>query len=87
MTPPYQFYRSSRLCPECRSVLLTAAPLNRTFTQGILHRLGITCYCVRCNSRYRATGWLRYRWIWWAGPIGRWIWWQTATLELTLSPL
>lgn len=55
------------------------------FLQGPLQRLGVTCYCVACNRRYRATGRIRYGWIGWLGPFGRWLWWQTAGLELTLS--
>ena len=80
----YQFYGTFRRCPECGATLLTATPLTRQFTQGLLQRLGITCYCVRCNTRYRATTRLRYQAVAWLGPVGWWIWWQTTSLEQTL---
>jgi len=85
LAPAFQFYPVPRACPSCRSRLVTATPLTRTFTQGILHSLGITCYCVRCNNRYRAASSLRYAFVAWLGPVGRWLWWQTASLELTLQ--
>ena len=66
--------------------MLTAVPVSRTHLQGPLHRLGITCYCVSCNSRYRAKGRLRYEWVGWLGPVGRWVWWLAAELEVTLQP-
>ncbi|MBI3615384.1 MAG: hypothetical protein HY211_02590 [Candidatus Omnitrophica bacterium] len=81
---PYQFYRTFRRCPSCGARLLTATPLTVRFTKGLLQNLGITCYCVRCNTRYRATSRLRFWWVAWAGPIGRWLWWQTTSLEVTL---
>lgn len=84
MTLPYQFYPTFRLCPTCRGRLLTATPLTREFTQGLLQSLGITCYCVQCNTRYRATSKLRYGLVAWLEPVGRWLWWQTTSLEVTL---
>ncbi len=86
MMPPYQFYRTYRPCPSCHAVLATITPLNRQFTQGLLQQLGITCYCVRCNNRYRATSWLRFIAVAWAGPLGRWLWWKSVRLELTVQP-
>ena len=46
--------------------------------------MGIICYCVQCNTRYRATSQLPFAGVAWMGGLGRWIWWQTTTLELTL---
>ncbi len=86
MIPPYQFYQTARRCPTCLKRLLTATPLTRAFTQGLLQRMGMTCYCVWCNRRYRATSSLRYGWVAWMGPVGRWLWWQTTSLEVTLLP-
>ncbi len=80
----YRFYQASRRCPECRAVLLTTTPITLRFTRGVLHDLGIACYCVRCNSRYRARSWLPFTWVAWAGPVGRWLWWQTTSLHRTL---
>lgn len=85
MTSPFGFYRTARRCPECRQPLVTATPLTRRFTQGLLQDLGLTCYCVACNSRYRATTRLRFYWVAWAGALGGWIWWKTTSLEKTLS--
>lgn len=82
---PYQFYSCFRPCPACRGRLVTATPLTRRFTQGLLHRLGVTCYCAGCATRYRATSWLRYSLVAWLGPLGRWCWWQIASLEVTLK--
>ncbi len=86
MAEPYRFYPCARSCPRCGAGLVTATPLTLRFTYGMLHELGVTCYCVQCNHRYRATHWLRFSFIAWAGPIGRWIWWKTARLETTLTP-
>ncbi len=80
----FQFYPTSRFCPECRGRIVTATPLTRTYLQGPLQRLGITCYCVRCNTRYRATSPLPFGWVGWMGPVGRWAWWLTTSLEATL---
>ena len=84
--PAFGFYPTYRLCSDCGGRLLTATPVNRTFLKGPLHRMGITCYCVSCNSRWRAKGTLRYGWVAWMGPFGRWLWWQFTALELTLKP-
>ncbi len=84
--PSYQFYPCAKSCPACGAGLLTAIPLTRTFTQGPLERLGITCYCVSCNRRYRATSPIRFVWVAWLGPVGRWLWWKATSLELTLKP-
>lgn len=81
---PFGFYDVHRLCPECGARLVTATPVTRTYLQGPLQRLGITCYCVRCNTRYRATSKLPFAWVGWVGPLGRRIWWQTTSLEVTL---
>ena len=83
--PAFGFYPALRFCPSCGAQLLTATPVNRTFLKGPLQRLGITCYCVQCNRRYRATSRLKFAWVAWAGPVGRWLWWQTAGLEITLN--
>ena len=48
--------------------------------------MGIPCYCVQCNTRYRATSRLPFIWISWLGPLGRWLWWKTTVLDLTLKP-
>lgn len=80
----YQFYPIVRLCPSCGARLVTATPVTRTHLQGPLQRLGITCYCVRCNTRYRATSKLPFAWVGWMGPLGHRIWWQTTLLEVTL---
>ncbi len=82
---PFGFYPAQRLCPSCGGRLLTAIPVNRTFLRGPLQRMGVTCYCVACNRRYRAQSGLRYGWVGWMGPVGRWLWWQTTSLELTLE--
>lgn len=84
--PAYQFYPAARFCPSCRGRLATTVPVRRLFLKGPLQRMGLTCYCVSCNSRYRATSSLPFVWIAWLGPLGRWIWWQTTTLEVTLLP-
>ena len=86
MIQPYQFYPAFKSCPNCRTRLLTTVPITRKFLQGVLHDLGIVCTCVRCSRRYRATSWLRYSWIAWAGPVGQWIWWQTTSLTETDRP-
>lgn len=83
--PPYGFYLTYRLCPACGGRLLSATPLSRTFLQGPLQRMGITCYCIACNVRYRAVSRLRFPLVAWMGPLGRWIWWQTTSLEETLT--
>lgn len=84
--PAYGFYPAYRLCPSCGGRLLTAVPVGRTHLRGPLHRLGVTCYCVSCNRRYRAASRLRYEWVGWMGAFGRWLWWQATSLELTLKP-
>ena len=84
--PAYHFYSTARLCPNCGGQLLTTTPVNRTTLQGLLQRLGTTCYCMACNRRYRATSRLSYPLVGWLGPVGRWIWWKTTSLELTLEP-
>lgn len=81
MPAPYQFYPCFKSCPSCRSPLVSATPLTLTHTRGLLQEMGITCYCVRCNSRYRATSWLIYPAVAWAGPLGRRLWWKTTRLE------
>ena len=83
-TPAFGFYPAFRPCPECRGLMLTATPVTRRFLKGPLQRMGITCYCVQCNTRYRATSRLAFVWVAWMGNLGRWIWWQTTTLGLTL---
>lgn len=83
---PFGFYPAYKLCPDCGAQLLTSTPVNRTFLQGPLQRMGITCWCVSCNSRYRAVGRLRWEWVGWMGPSGKWLWWQAAALEPTLKP-
>ncbi len=84
--PPYGFYPAGRLCPSCRGWLVTATPVNRAFLKGPLQNFGVTCYCMACNTRYRATSWLRYGWVGWLGRLGRWTWWKTTSLEVTLRP-
>lgn len=84
--PAYQFYPAARFCPACGGKLVSSTPIIRQFLQGPLQGMGITCYCVGCNTRYRATSRLRYGWVAWLGPVGRWIWWQTTELEITLRP-
>ena len=82
----FQFYSTSRKCPSCGNSLLTATRITRTSMSGPLQRLGVTCYCVSCNRRYRATHRLPYAAVAWAGPLGRRLWWLTASLKLTLQP-
>jgi len=81
--PAYQFYTAARSCPACRNKLVTTEPFASQFMGGTLYRIGLACYCVHCNNRYRATSFIRFSWIAWAGPVGQWIWWQTARLEPT----
>ena len=83
--PAFGFYPAFRPCPECHGRLLTATPMKRQFLQGPLQRMGITCYCVQCNTRYRAVSRLPFAWVAWMGGVGRWIWWQTTKLELILQ--
>ena len=83
---PFSFYPAGRLCPSCRGPLVTTAPVNRIYLKGPLQKFGVTCYCVACNSRYRAVSRMRFQWTGWLGPLGRWIWWKTTSLELTLRP-
>ena len=54
--------------------------------EGPLRGMGVTCYCVSCNRRYRAIGRLPYASVGWLGPLGRLLWWKTASLDLTLQP-
>lgn len=82
----FQFYSAYRSCPSCRGALLTATLVTKTSMSGPLQRMGVTCYCVSCNRRYRATGRLSYPAIAWLGPAARRLWWKTASLELTLRP-
>ena len=82
----FQFHPAFRPCPACRRPLVTATLVTRVGTSGPLQRMGITCYCVSCNSRYRAVSRLPYAVVGWLGSLGRWIWWQTASFELTLRP-
>lgn len=84
--PAYQFYPAARRCPSCGGKLVSSTPIIRRFLQGPLQGMGIACYCVNCNVRYRATSRLRYGRVSWLGPIGRWIWWQTTEMEVTLRP-
>jgi hypothetical protein len=48
--------------------------------------MGVTCYCVSCNRRYRAASRLPYAAVGWLGPLGRLLWWLSTSLELTLRP-
>ena len=83
--PLFQFYPTFRSCPACRSRLLTATRAQASVLEGPLQRMGIPCYCVSCNRRYRAIGRLPYRLVGWMGPLGRRLWWRSASLELTLQ--
>ena len=82
----FQFYSTHRKCPACRNPLLTATLVTIRNTGGPLARMGVTCYCVSCNRRYRAASRLPYAAVAWAGLLGRRLWWLTVSLELTLQP-
>ena len=84
--PLFQFHPTFRSCPACRNRLLTATRVGPAELQGPLQRMGITCYCVSCNRRYRAISRLPYRFVGWLGPVGRRLWWFFASFELTLQP-
>ena len=82
----FEFYLTHRKCLACRNPLLTATLVTVRNIGGPLARMGVTCYCVSCNRRYRAASHLPYAAIAWAGPLGRRLWWLTVSLELTLQP-
>ena len=82
----FEFYPTHRKCPACRNLLLTATLVTARNTGGPLARMGVTCYCVSCNRRYRAASFLPYAALGWLGPLGRRLWWLTTSLELTLKP-
>ncbi|MDO8729788.1 MAG: hypothetical protein Q7J69_01170 [Candidatus Omnitrophota bacterium] len=82
----FQFYSTHRKCPTCRNPLLTATLVTRAVVSGPLQRMGVTCYCVSCNRRYRAASRLPYAAVGWLGPLGRRLWWLTTSFELTLKP-
>lgn len=82
----FQFYSVPRSCLACRSKLLTATKVSAQTLQGPLARMGITCYCISCNRRYRGTSRFPAPLLTVLGPLGRWLWWRTASLELTLQP-
>ena len=82
----FQFYSTHRKCLSCGNSLLTSTRLTRVTLSGPLQRMGVTCYCVHCNRRWRAVSRLPYTWVAWLGPFGRRIWWKSAALELTLKP-
>ena len=82
----FQFYPTHRKCPACRNPLLTATRVTARGVSGPLRRMGVTCYCVSCNRRYRAISRLPTTAVAWAGPLGRRLWWLTVSLELTLQP-
>ena len=82
----FQFYPAFRKCPSCGSSLLTSTLVTKLSMQGPLERMGVVCYCVSCNRRYRATGRISYPPIAWLGPVARRLWWRTASLELTVRP-
>ena len=82
----FQFHPTFRPCPSCRRPIVTATLVTKTSMSGPLQRMGVTCYCMNCNRRYRATSHLPYPAVDWAGPLGRWLWWKTVSLELTLRP-
>ena len=81
---PFGFYPADKLCPACGQRLLTHTPVHRTYLQGPLQKMGITCHCIQCNTRYRAVSTLPFSRVAWLGRFGRWIWWQTVELEETL---
>ncbi len=82
----FDFYPTHRKCPSCRNPLLTATRVTAAMVRGPLRRMGVTCYCVSCNRRYRAIGRLPYTAVGWLGPLGRRLWWLSVSLELTLQP-
>jgi hypothetical protein len=81
--PAYQFFPAMRRCPVCSETIVSTTPLSKEFMRGRLNQMGLTCYCVGCNNRFRAIGKLHFSAVAWAGVIGRWLWWQMAELEST----
>ena len=46
---------------------------------GLLGRLGVSCHCMRCNTKFRAEGRCSLGPLWWVAPgVARWIWWAAA---------
>lgn len=59
---PFAFYPTGRKCPTCGELLLSREPVSFGPASKILHMLGMPCYCMACNGRFRATGmpWMRF---------------------------
>ena len=84
--PLFQFHPAFRACPSCRRPMVTATLVTKASMSGPLQRMGVTCYCVSCNRRYRAASRLPTTVVAWMGPLGRRLWGLTTSFEPTLKP-
>lgn len=59
---PFQFHTTLRRCPACQELLLSQERVSFGGTSKILHVLGMSCYCMACNGKYRVTArpWMQY---------------------------
>ncbi len=59
---PFQFHTTMLRCPSCRELLLSQERVSFGTTSKILHVLGMSCYCMACNGKYRVTAraWMHY---------------------------
>ena len=78
----FEFTPTPRVCPRCRTRLAMVGARAGFVGFGLLGRLGVSCHCVSCNTKYRAHGRFTARWIWWVmPPVAWWVWWAAADVE------
>ena len=84
---PYQWTPVPRMCPQCRARLVMAGGLGPHETSGLMGRLGVSCHCVQCNTKYRAQGRVEViPVVWWVAPaVARWIWWVAAEVQVVTT--
>ena len=51
---PYKFYPTHRRCPVCGEKLLSQEPVSFGEAGQIISLLGMPCYCMACNGKFRA---------------------------------
>ena len=51
---PYRFYRTHCHCPSCGQMLVSQERVSFGETGQIISLLGMSCYCMACNGKFRA---------------------------------
>ncbi len=83
---PFQFTPTPRLCPTCRVRLVMIGTLQAREASGLMGRLGVSCHCIQCNTKFRAQGGPSLGPVWWVAPgLARWIWWAGAEVTVVTT--